>query len=30
MMVQWLEPCAFTAQGVDSISDQGTKILQAM
>ena len=29
MMAQWLEPCAFTAQGVDSISDQGTKILQA-
>ena len=28
-MAQWLEPCAFTAQGVDSISDQGTKILQA-
>ena len=29
MISQWLEPCALTAQGVDSISDQGTKILQA-
>ena len=25
-MVQWLGPCAFTAGGLSSIPDQGTKI----
>ena len=29
-MVQWLELCAVTAEGLGSIPGQGTKILQAV
>ena len=29
LAVQWLGPCAFTAEGPGSIPGQGTKIMQA-
>ena len=30
LAVQWLELCTFTAEGIGSISDRGTKIPQAV